>query len=221
MTAPQTADGLIALGPHWLDPTYLLTALGPWVLAGACAIVFAECGLLLGFFLPGDSLLFTAGLFVAAGAITTPLWLVCLLLALAAVAGNVAGYGIGRAAGPRLLERPDGRFWRREWVHRTREFVERHGSKALLLGRFVPIVRTVITAVAGVGAMPAGRFLVWSTLGGIVWAGGVTTAGYLLGGIAVVRDHVELMLVAIVVVSLVPVAIETLRARRRVASKSR
>ena len=210
----------IAAGPSWLDPTHLLLALGPWALLGAALLVFAECGILLGFFLPGDSLLFTAGLLVASGIVAAPLWAVCLLLAVAAFAGNVSGYGLGRWLGPRLLARPDGRWWRRSWVTRTEEFVGRHGPRALLLGRFVPIVRTVVAPVTGVGRLPMGRFLVWSGLGAVVWAAGVTALGAVLGGIAVVRDHLELMLVAVVVVSMIPIAVEGLRARRRARTSS-
>jgi len=203
-----------ALLPGWLDPETLLRALGPYMLIGLCAIVFAECGLLVGFFLPGDSLLFTAGLFVATGLLSTPIWLVCLLLTVCAVLGNVVGYGIGYRAGPALFNRPNSRVFRQEYVDKTHEFFEKYGARAIVLARFVPIVRTFITAMAGVGRMDPRRYFTYSVVGGVIWATGVTLLGYWLGGIAFVREHIELMLIAIVLVSVVPIAFEYLRARR-------
>jgi membrane-associated protein len=205
---------VLALGPRWLDPSYLIAALGPFVLAGLCLIIFAECGLLVGFFLPGDSLLFTAGLFVASGTISTPLWLVCTLLVVSALAGNVCGYWIGRAAGPAIFDRPNSRVFKHEHVQRTSAFFTKYGNRAVVLGRFVPIVRTFITVMAGVGRMAAKRYLTYSLLGGIAWAAGVTLLGYFLGGFAVVRDHIELMLVGVVALSVVPLVVEFVRARR-------
>jgi membrane-associated protein len=205
---------VLALGPQWLDPSYLISALGPFVLVGLCLIIFAECGLLVGFFLPGDSLLFTAGLFVASGAISTPLWLVCTLLVVSALLGNVSGYWIGRAAGPAIFDRPNSRLLKPEHVERTHAFFERYGNRAIVLGRFVPIVRTFITVMAGVGKMEPKRYLTYSVIGGVAWAAGVTLLGYLLGGFTFVREHIELMLIAVVVLSLIPLAVEFLRARR-------
>src|SRR5512139_3215391 len=118
----------LSLLPSWLDPDTILRSMGGWALAVLCLIIFAECGLLLGFFLPGDSLLFTAGLFVAAGSIATPLWLVCLLASVCAFAGNVAGYWIGAKAGPALFNKPDSRLFKREYVTKTHEFFERYGT---------------------------------------------------------------------------------------------
>jgi membrane-associated protein len=207
-------SAVLALGPQWLDPSYLIAALGPFVLAGLCLIIFAECGLLVGFFLPGDSLLFTAGLFVASGAIATPLWLVCALLVVSALAGNVSGYWIGRAAGPTIFDRPSSRLVKHEHVERTSAFFAKYGNRAIVLGRFVPIVRTFITVMAGVGRMEPKRYLTYSFVGGIAWAAGVTLLGYFLGGFAVVRDHIELMLVGVVALSVIPLVVEFVRARR-------
>lgn len=204
----------LALGPSWLDPSELLRMLGPYVLVGLCLIIFAECGLLIGFFLPGDSLLFTAGLFVANGLIDTPIWLMCLLLTLCAVTGNIVGYYLGYQAGPALFNRPDSRLFKREHVDRTHAFFDKYGPRAILLGRFVPIVRTFITAIAGVGRMDPRKYFTYSIIGGIAWATGVTLLGFWLGRIAIVRDHVELILVAIVALSIVPVIIEAVKARR-------
>lgn len=201
------------LGPSWLDPQQLLDTFGPWALWGTLLVVFIECGLFF-FLLPGDSLLFTVGLFVAEGTIHHPLWLVCALLCLAAFAGNVAGYEIGRAAGPRVI-RPDSRLVKQKHIEQTNVFFDRYGARALVLGRFVPIVRTFITLVAGVGRMQRRHFYLWSALGAVLWAVGVTLLGYFLGTIPVIRNNIEAMLIAIVLVSLVPMAIEVLRARRR------
>lgn len=211
--SPASTD-VLALGPKWLDPNYLIPALGPFVLVGLCLIIFAECGLLVGFFLPGDSLLFTAGLFVATGVIDTPLWLLCALLVACALAGNVCGYWIGRAAGPAIFERPDSRLFKREHVAKTHEFFDKYGNRAIVLGRFVPIVRTFITVMAGVGKMEPKRYLTYSFIGGIAWAGGVTLLGYWLGGFAFVREHIELMLVGVVLLSVVPLIVEFIKARR-------
>lgn len=203
-----------ALGPEWLKPDVIIAWLGPWALVGLALIVFAECGLLLGFFLPGDSLLFTAGLFVAQGAIDAPLWAVCLLLVAAAFAGNVVGYYIGRAAGPAVFDKPESRLFKPKHVARTQEFFDKYGTRAIVLGRFVPIVRTFITVMAGVGRMDPRRYFTYSLLGGVLWAAGVTTLGFWLGQFAFVRDNVELMLILIVVLSVLPIVVEIVRARR-------
>jgi membrane-associated protein len=210
-SAPATA---LALGPRWLDPNYLIPALGPFVIIGLCLIIFAECGLLVGFFLPGDSLLFTAGMFVATGAIDTPLWLLCALLVVCALAGNVSGYWIGRAAGPAIFDRPDSRLFKREHVVKTQEFFDRYGNRAIVMARFVPIVRTFITVMAGVARMEPKRYLTYSFIGGVAWAAGVTLLGYWLGGFAVVREHIELMLVGVVLLSVIPLIVEFVKARR-------
>ena len=204
-----------ALGPEWLKPDTILEWLGPWALVGLAVIIFAECGLLLGFFLPGDSLLFTAGLFVADGAIATPLWAVCALLLGAAVLGNVCGYWIGRSAGPAVFDRPRSRLFKPAHVGKTQEFFDRYGNRAIVLGRFVPIVRTFITVMAGVGKMDARRYLSYSMIGGVAWAAGVTLLGYWLGQFAFVKANIELMLIAIVLLSVLPMIIEVLRARRQ------
>lgn len=213
----------LALLPDWLDAQHILDSLGPYALIGVLIIVFAECGLLVGFFLPGDSLLFTAGLLVANGAIGTPLWLVCILIVVSACAGNLVGYGIGYRAGPAIFNRPDSRLFKREYVDKTHAFFERYGARAIVLARFVPIVRTFITVIAGVGRMDFRRYAVYSTIGGILWGAGVTVLGYFLGQIAFVRDNIEAMLILIVLVSVIPIAVEFLRAwsqKRRENAKS-
>ena len=213
-TLAAATTSVQALGPEWLDPQFIIEWLGPWALAGVCLIIFAECGLLVGFFLPGDSLLFITGLAVVTGLIDTPLWLVCILLVVAAFLGNVCGYYIGRKAGPAIFDKPNSRLFKRENVDRTQAFFDKYGNRAIVLGRFVPIVRTFITVMAGVGRMDAKRFFTFSAIGGVVWAAGVTLLGAALGQIQFVRDNIELMLILVVLVSVLPIAFEVIKARR-------
>jgi membrane-associated protein len=208
------ATTTIALGPKWLDTNYLLSSLGGWLLPVIAVIIFAECGILLGFFLPGDSLLFPLGLFIAQGYVHTPLWLACLILSACAVLGNVVGYGVGYAIGPKLFTKPDSRLFKREYVDKTHAFFDKYGTKAIFLARFVPIIRCFITAVAGVGRMDPKRYFGVSVIGGIVWASGVTVAGYFLGQISFISGHIDLILVLIVVISVIPIVIEWARHRK-------
>ncbi|MGA5702141.1 DedA family protein [Peterkaempfera bronchialis] len=202
----------LALGPQWLDPEHLISTFG---LIGILAVVFAESGLLIGFFLPGDSLLFTAGLLVAHGQyLDQPLWLVCTLITAAAVAGDQVGYLFGRKVGPALFRRPDSRLFRQENVEKAHGFFERHGGRSIVLARFVPVIRTFTPIVAGVSRMSYRTFTVYNIVGGVLWGSGVTLLGHVLGRIAFVRDHIELILVGIVLLSVVPVAVELLWARR-------
>ncbi len=195
----------------FLDPTHLINTFG---LFGMLAILFAECGLLVGFFLPGDSLLFTAGLLVAGG-LVAPLWVLLILLPLAAIAGNLTGWLIGRKAGPAVFDRPDSRFFKAHHVVRAQAFFDRNGARTIILARFVPVVRTFATVMAGVARMDFRRFAIYSAIGGILWTTSVVVLGYWLGHVAVVRNHVELFVLGVVALSRVPVAIEALRSRRR------
>jgi membrane-associated protein len=206
---------LHGLGPDWLDPQTLLDRLGDWALWGAAAIVFAECGLLIGFFLPGDSLLFTVGLLIGQGSVDAPLWLACLVLTVMAFAGNVVGYEIGRKVGPAIFRRPDSRLFRQEYVDKTVAFFDRYGPRAIVLARFVPIVRTFITVTAGVGRMDRRRYLMYSGIGGVLWATGVTVLGRMLGGVEFVKTNLEAILLLIVLLSVVPVFVELLRERAK------
>lgn len=209
------AANAMSILPSWLDPDTLLRGLGPFLLPGLCLIIFAECGLLIGFFLPGDSLLFTAGLFVATtDLIDPPLWVVCVLLTVCAFVGNVCGYWIGAKAGPALFNRPNSKLFKREYVDKTHEFFEKYGARAIVLARFVPIVRTFITAIAGVGRMDPKKYFTYSAIGGVLWATGVTVLGYFLGQIPFVHDNIEAMLVLIVLLSIIPIVVELIRARR-------
>jgi membrane-associated protein len=204
----------------FLDPQHLIGTFG---LIGIMLVLFAECGLLIGFFLPGDSLLFTAGL-VAAGGIAglslPPLWVLVVAFAAAAVIGNLVGYWIGHRAGPAVFNRPDSRLFRAEYVERSHAFFERNGAKTIMLARFVPIVRTFATVMAGASHMEFRRYALFSLLGGVLWAGGITVLGYWLGSVQVVKDHLELFVLGVVVLSLVPIAIEYLRGRARNRSRA-
>jgi membrane-associated protein len=200
--------------PSWLDPETILRGMGGWALAVLCLIIFAECGLLIGFFLPGDSLLFVAGLFAATGAIATPVWAVCVLVTVCAFVGNVCGYWIGSKAGPALFSKPNSKLFKQEYVDKTSEFFDKYGTRAIVMARFVPIVRTFITAMAGIGRMDPKKYFLYSAIGGVAWATGVTLLGAFLGKIPFVAKNIEPMLVLIVLISVIPIIIEVVRARR-------
>ncbi|WP_320782526.1 DedA family protein [Streptomyces sp. CRN 30] len=202
----------LALGPSWLDPNYLLDTFGIW---GLLLIVFAESGLLIGFFLPGDSLLFTAGLLITSGQLDFPLWAAIALICLAAILGDQAGYMFGKKVGPSLFKRPDSRLFKQENVTKAHEFFEKYGPKSLVLARFVPIVRTFTPIIAGVSGMKYRSFLTFNVIGGVLWGAGVTLLGSWLGGIDFVKENIEAILILIVLVSVVPIAIEFLRARSK------
>ncbi|MEU6276916.1 DedA family protein [Streptomyces populi] len=200
----------LALGPSWLDPNTLLDNFGIW---GLLLVVFAESGLLIGFFLPGDSLLFTCGLLIATDAMDFPLWAAVPLICLAAVLGDQAGYLFGKKVGPSLFTRPDSRLFKQENVVKANEFFEKYGPKSLVLARFVPVVRTFTPIIAGVSGMRYRPFLTFNVIGGVLWGAGVTLLGSWLGKIEFVNKHIELILILIVLVSVVPIMIEFLRAR--------
>ncbi len=205
-------------GLGWLDPNTLVDSFGQYALWGVLFVIFAECGLLLGFFLPGDTLLFSVGLLVSQGTIDHPIWLVCVVLTIGAVVGNAVGYEIGHRAGPPILERSHGRLIRPEYVQRTHAFFDRYGAPAIILARFVPIVRTLITVTAGAAQMSRRRYLVYSAIGGLVWACGITLLGYSLGDIAFVREHIEprldLIILGALLISTVPIGVHMLLDRR-------
>jgi membrane-associated protein len=203
-----------SLGPQWMDPQYLLSTFGSQFFWFSALIVFIECGLLFPI-LPGDSLLFAVGLFISTGQVHVNIAVACVVLSAAAFLGNVVGYEIGRAVGTPLYDR-DGRVLRQKYFDQTTAFFEHHGNKALVIGRFVPVVRTFITVVAGVGKMDRRRFFTWSLVGAVLWATGITLLGYFLGhAFPVLQDKLELAVLAIVAVSLVPALVEYLRHRRR------
>ena len=216
MTALDAALLTPMLLPSWMDPEFLITFFGPYALWGVAFVIFAECGLFA--ILPGDSLLFTVGLFVAINAIHHSLFFVCVVLTVAAVLGNVTGYWIGRLIGPPLF-RPRtglaGKIFQQSYVDKTHVFFEKYGNRALILARFVPIVRTFVTLVAGVGRMDFRKFITYTAIGGILWACGITVLGYYLGTIPFIRDNLEAALILIVFVSVIPMLVEYVLHRRR------
>jgi membrane-associated protein len=199
-----------ALGTSLLDPSQLIANFG---LLGIMVIVFAECGLLVGFFFPGDTLLFAAGVSVRNDDFNQPLWLVILLVCVAAIAGNQVGYEIGRRSGPAVFKRPDSRLFRPEYVERTSQFFEKYGASAIVLGRFVPVVRTFITVMAGASRMNYRTYTLYTVLGGVLWATSVTLLGYFLGKVAFIANNIQLLLLAGVAVSVVPIGFQLLRHR--------
>ncbi|MHB8185431.1 MAG: DedA family protein [Dermatophilaceae bacterium] len=203
------------LGPDWLNADTLLQQLGPSAFWVSLVVIFVECGLFI-FFMPGDSLLFTIGLAIQSHPhgidLGVNIVVACIVLTAAAFLGNVVGYEIGRSVGTPLYTR-GGRLLKPEHFDKAHDFFEKHGNKAIVLARFVPVVRTFITVVAGVTKMDRRRFFTYSFIGAFLWATGVTLMGYFLGQISYVKDHIDVMLILIVVVSLLPVAVEYLRHR--------
>ena len=204
----------LALLPDALDPQKLIERGG---LALVAFIVFAETGLLVGFFLPGDALLFVAGFLSSKPKglphlPVLPLVLVCIIAA--AIVGNQVGYAIGERIGPALFRRPDSRLFKQSHVTKAQAFFDRHGTKTLVLARFVPIVRTFVPVLAGVGRMDKRTYLTYNVIGALVWGGIVTVAGYFLGQVDVVKNNIQIAIPLIVVLSLVPVAVELIRHRR-------
>lgn len=188
--------------------------MGGFAVLGICLIVFIETGLLVGFFLPGDSLLFVTGLLTASGAIAWPIWAVCLLISASAWLGDQTGYWIGRRLGPAVFKREESRFFSHKNVDRAHQFFERYGARAIILAHFVPVMRTFVPVAAGVGEMDYRRFLKYNVWGVLGWGSGVTLMGYFLGGIEFVAKHVEYFTLGFVVLSTIPILIEVIRARR-------
>lgn len=186
---------------------------GPLGYAMLSFVVFAETGLLMGFFLPGDSLLFTVG--VVAGAGKLNIFLINLVLMASAIIGDGVGYYLGRRTGPAIFNRPDSRFFKQEYLHRTQEFYRKHGGKTIIYARFVPIVRTFAPFIAGVGQMEYRRFASFNVFGGIGWVFSMTMAGYMLGGIPIIQRHFEKVVIGIVFVSVVPILVEYLKGRTK------
>lgn len=172
-------------------------------------IIFCETGLVVTPFLPGDSLLFAAGIFAGSG-VLSPLWLF-VLLSIAAVAGDTVNYWIGYFIGPRVFQESDARFFRREYLERTQRFYERHGGKTIVIARFVPIIRTFAPFVAGVARMEYRYFVTYNVLGGCLWIGIFVFGGYYFHGLPVVREHFSLVIAAIIVLSVLPVVVEFVR----------
>ena len=214
-TALSAAGPVAALGPDFLDPQHLIDSFGTWVLLGIMAIVFIEVGLLFPI-LPGDSLLFTAGALVAQDNLEIKISIGALvaILILTAYAGTQTGYLIGRTLGPKVFAKPDSRFFKQKYIDQTYAYFDRYGGRTLIVAQFIPFVHTYASVAAGVGKMPYRHFALFNAIGVILWAGGVTMLGYLLGNIAFIRDNIEALLVLVVLMSVVPVLIEVWRKRR-------
>jgi len=196
-----------------MSPEKLIETFGT---IGLFVIIFAESGLLIGFFLPGDSLLFTAGLLASQGKFGLSLPVLLIGCFIAAVAGDQVGYMFGQKAGPALFRRENSRIFKQQYVQRANEFFERHGKKTIVIARFVPIVRTFAPILAGVGNMRYRSFVMFNVIGALLWAVGVTTAGYVLGDTIPDIDKYLLPIIGVIILlSVLPPAIEILRHRRR------
>lgn len=225
---------VVPMMPAWLDPQAIIQNAGPWALWIVALIIFAECAIFP--VLPGDSLLFTVGMLCAMGikegeppiihyfgSTHLTLAFVMLVLFLAAIAGNFAGYYVGKIVGPPIFKPREGlmgKIFDPKRVTQTHDFFEKYGSKALILARFVPFVRTFVTMIAGIAGMGVRRFMAYTAIGGFLWACGITWLGYLLGNVPFIRDHIESVLIGIVGVSLVPMLVEYLLERRKRAKAS-
>jgi membrane-associated protein len=216
---------LLALGPSFLKPEFWFDKAGAAAIWVVVAIIFAESGLLIGFFLPGDSLLFFTGFLTSPAAADSAAFapfakhvpalpIVLVLLFVAAVAGDQVGYLFGKKVGPALFNRPNSRLFKQEHLVKAHEFFEHHGAKSILLARFVPIVRTFTPIVAGVSDMRDRTFVKYNVIGGFVWAIGVTSLGHFLGQVTFIRDNIEYAIIVLVAISLLPMVVEVLRHRR-------
>lgn len=227
-TLPAAVTGLIP----WLDPAEIIQAAGPWALLVVCLIVFSETGLLVGFILPGDTLLIITGLLTFQGTMTDaqagiliPIWLVCLCISIAAFVGGEVGYLIGHKAGPRIFERKESGLFSKENVLRTNKFFERFGPFAIIAARFVPIVRTFAPVAAGVGHMPYKRYSLYNAIGAVIWGTGLTFAGFLLGYIPPLSDfvteYIDVILLCAIAIAVIPTAYhaikQSLKARKLAA----
>ncbi len=203
---------LPAFGPSWLDPENLISWFGSWALWGISAVIIIETGLLFPF-LPGDSLLFTAGVFTATGDIPYSIGVVVTVTGLAALLGPQIGYWLGRIVGPQIFQRPDSRFFKKAYIDKTHAFFDKYGGRAIVMGQFVPFVRTYIPVAAGVGKMPWPRFTLFNAIGAAVWGVGVTLIGYSLGNVQAIKDNYQLAVFTVIGVSLLPIIIEFIRHR--------
>ena len=185
------------------------------------AIIFAECGLLVGFFLPGDSLLITAGILIGGHKVTIDFIPLALVLWLAAIVGESMGYYIGKKAGQTLYNRPNSRFFKQEHLHRTHAFFQKHGGKSIILARFIPIVRTFVPVVAGAGEMEMKKFTIYNIVGGFLWIFGVLILGLILGkSVSNIGDYLYLVIGIVIFLSALPPIVEYIKSRKRRAAKA-
>ena len=193
----------------------VLKDLGPLAMVIVCLIVIAETGLLVGFFLPGDSLLFTVGLMIGTGLIDIPIWLACILISVSAMAGDQLGYFIGKTAGPAVFKRPNSKFFNQRNAERAQEFFVKYGAKAVIFAHYVPILRTFVPVAAGVGKMKYSYYLRNNLIGALSWGVIVPLIGFFLGQITFVRENVIMVTITLVALSLIPVILEVIKARRK------
>jgi membrane-associated protein len=212
----------------WLDPHHLIEGAGPWALLLVCAIIFAETGLLIGFIFPGDTLLLITGLLTFRHMIHIDIWWVALAIGLAAFLGGEAGYYIGKKSGPAIFERKETGLISMDSVRRTNAFFAKYGAAAVIIARFVPVVRTFAPVAAGVGKMNYRKYSLYNAIGAFIWGAGVTFVGYLLGNIRPVADfvirYIDVILIAVVLLTLIPTLFHyfrsRIRARREAESKA-
>lgn len=209
MTSAAAAS---ALTTGLLDPSTLVATFG---LIGLLTAIFVETGLLIGFFLPGDSLLFTAGVLVAQADPFVPLWVILVSVPIAAALGDQCGYLIGRAGGPAVFDRPGAKRLGPDQLDRARAFFDKYGARTIVLARFVPVIRTVAPVMAGASGMKYRTFLIYNIIGALAWGIGVPVLGYLLGAIPFVRNHIEIILIGVVLLSVLPIAVNYLRNRSK------
>lgn len=216
-TVTSAVTTTMALGPQWMDPTYLLSGSGPFgdfILPAIFMIVFIESGLLFPL-LPGDSLLFTAGMFSSQPDPFAPLWQLLIFLPLASFMGDQCGYWIGRRFGKHLQNRPDGKIFKKAYLEESHEFFEKHGPITVIICRFVPIVRTYAPLVAGMSRMDYRVFLPFSVTGALLWGAGVTTLGHFLGQYEFVAKNIEIIFIGIVLVSILPGVFGAIKGRKK------
>jgi membrane-associated protein len=192
----------------------ILEGFGPWAFAAVIAIIFIECGLLVGLILPGDSLLFITGMLIATGFIDINPLMAMSAIAISAIVGNLVGYWVGIKIGPALFKRPDSKIFKQEYVTRTHDFFEKFGPRALILARFTPIVRTLITATAGIAKMNFRTFSIYSAIGGVLWAFSMTLLGYYLGTVSFIAENIETLTIAIVLISVLPIIWELRKSKK-------
>ncbi|KQR08364.1 VTT domain-containing protein [Cellulomonas sp. Leaf334] len=215
MTTALTAAGPIAaLGPDFLNADHLIESFGTAALVGIALVIFVETGLLFPI-LPGDSLLFTAGALVAQDSLDINIWVLCLVLFAAAFLGDQTGYLIGRTLGPKVFNKPDSRFFKKKYIDQTYAYFDKYGGRTIIVARFVPIVRTYAPVAAGVGGMRYRHFVTYNVVGALLWAVGVTLLGYWLGNFTFIKENIEILLIVVVGLSVVPIGVELLRARRK------
>ena len=188
-------------------------------LTALIAIVFAETGLLVGFFLPGDSLLLTAGLLVSQDILQVNIITLNVTLMLAAIIGDTVGYWFGRKTGPKIFNKEDSRFFKKKYLIKAQEFYDRHGGKAIIYARFVPFARTFAPILAGVGKMDYGKFLTYNIVGGIIWVASMTLLGYFFGQIPIVKNNFEKVVIAVIILSVLPIIIGYFKERKRMKAE--